>query len=69
MIQPQALWISRQAGSNRRCRSEHPELLARMSRQTAWLPGLPSQSALLWDLLAIGIKRIARGRVKVAVPP
>jgi len=32
-----------------------------------WLPGLPSQSALLWDLLPIGIKRIARGQTKIAV--
>jgi hypothetical protein len=32
-----------------------------------WLPGLPSQSTLLWDCLALRIKRIARGRTKIIV--
>jgi hypothetical protein len=27
-----------------------------------WLPGLPSQSGILWDHLALRIKRIARGQ-------
>jgi hypothetical protein len=34
-----------------------------------WLPGLPSQSAILWDRLAIRIRRIARGQMKIAVSP
>lgn len=32
-----------------------------------WLPGLPSQSALLWDCLAIGIQRVARGQTRITV--
>jgi hypothetical protein len=31
------------------------------------LPGLPSQSVVLWDLLPIGIKRITRGQTKITV--
>jgi len=34
-----------------------------------WLPGLPSQSTILWDRLALGIQRIARGQMKIAVSP
>ena len=30
-----------------------------------WPPGLPSQSAVLWDCLAVRIKRVARGRKEV----
>ena len=30
-------------------------------------PGLPSQSALLWDRLVLEIKRIARGKTKTTV--
>jgi hypothetical protein len=29
-----------------------------------WLPGQPSQSALLWDRPALRTKRIARGQIK-----
>ncbi|MFC1799616.1 hypothetical protein ACFL2Z_01735 [Candidatus Eisenbacteria bacterium] len=33
-----------------------------------WLPGLPSQSVVLWDRLALRIVRIARGQRKITIP-
>lgn len=32
-----------------------------------WLPGQMSQSVILWDHLALRIKRIGRGQTKIAV--
>ena len=32
-----------------------------------WLPGLPSQSVLLWDCLTLEMKRVARGQTGVIV--
>jgi hypothetical protein len=34
-----------------------------------WLPGLVSQSAILWDIVRITAKRIARGRVRLSALP
>jgi hypothetical protein len=33
-----------------------------------WLPELVSQSAILWDLLALEFKHLAGGRVKINTP-
>jgi len=30
-----------------------------------WLPGLMSQSAILWDNMKIGLERIAKGHAKI----
>jgi hypothetical protein len=34
-----------------------------------WLPGLVSQSAILWDIVRIKAKRIARGHVRLSALP
>jgi hypothetical protein len=33
-----------------------------------WLPGLPSQSVVLWDCAVLEIKQMARGKIKITVP-
>jgi hypothetical protein len=32
-----------------------------------WLPGLPSQSAILWDNLILKTRRAARGQMKITI--
>jgi hypothetical protein len=33
-----------------------------------WLPGLPSQSVVLWDRLVLEIKHMASGQMKITAP-